>query len=386
MRICFLSSMHPPMDKRVFQKEAVALASSQHTVIHLAPSSQVKSIVSQMYDGIEIVSYPPLQGIKGRLLGLITLYKMAKNIDAEAYHCNEVDSWMVGAMLRILKGRICIFDVHEHYPEEFSEKYVANWARPIVRFLIACLMRFLSIFTHHVVLAKSSLLPSFNHMQKSQIHLVQNFVSLASLPEPNNDRSNDSSIKIIHLGLFNRYRGWPQLLEALSIARSQDIKLLVLGSINDGSEKDFHNMIKKLNLSDRIDYQEWLPYDKAIQKVKESDIGVVCFQPGFFNHIHALPHKMFDYMGAELAVLAPDIAIEVSNIIDDANCGLLFDSSNPKSIANAIDQLSENKKMLREMGRCGREAVYRKYNWEAEAKTLINLYQRLEEKRVRCAE
>ena len=42
-------------------------------------------------------------------------------------------------------------------------------------------------------------------------------------------------------------------------------------------------MIKKLNLSDRIDYQEWLPYDKAIQKVKESDIGVLLDAISYVN-------------------------------------------------------------------------------------------------------
>jgi glycosyltransferase involved in cell wall biosynthesis len=378
MRICFLSSMHPSTDKRVFDKEARALADANHDVVHLAPVGDVEVIGSRMQDGIEIVSYPPALGIKGRLLGLVRLYQMAKKIDAQVYHCNEVDSWMVGVVLKILRGRICIFDVHEHYPEEFAEKRIPNWARPIVRFLIASLMRFLSIFTQHIVLAKSSLLKNFTHMPKGTVHLVQNFVPLAFLPELDPNRSNDGPLKIIHLGLFNRYRGWPQLLEALSIARSQDAKLLVLGNINDGSEAEFQNMIEKLHLSDRVVYQAWVPFDEAMQKVKASDVGVVCFQPGFFNHIHALPHKMFDYMGAELAVLAPDIAIEVSDIIRTTNCGFLIDSSDPKSIANAIDQLSENREILRELGRNGRAAVQRRFNWEAEAQTLVNLYQELE--------
>ena len=37
MRVCFLSSMHPPRDKRVLDKEAISLAQAGFEVIHLAP-------------------------------------------------------------------------------------------------------------------------------------------------------------------------------------------------------------------------------------------------------------------------------------------------------------------------------------------------------------
>ncbi len=377
MRICFLSSMHPATDKRVFDKEARTLAFAGHEVVHLAPNHEGGRSEWQQ-DGVRIVTYAPFSGLKGRFLGLVKLYKMALAVDAEVYHCNEVDSWVVGVWLRIFARRICVFDAHEHYPEEFAEKRIPGWARPLVRYSLAGLMRVLSWFTQRIVVAKKSLLQSFSYMPEGHVLAVQNFVPVSVLPEPGRDRRKDGPIRLIHLGLFNRYRGWPEVLEALSIARCQETELLVLGTINDGSESAFRDTVKRLGLSQRVEYETWLPFDEAMEKVKGADVGVICFQPGFFNHVHALPHKMFDYMGAELAVLAPHIAVEVSEIMEDAECGLLIDSSDSKSIAEAIDKLCDDRTMLREMGRKGREAVLARYNWEAEAKTLLRMYEELE--------
>ncbi len=379
MQICFLSSMHPPTDKRVFDKEACSLADAGFDVVHLAPAHGGESGEHES-NGVRIITYPPFQGLKGRLFGLPRLYRLARAVDAQAYHCNEVDSWMVGVALRIFSGRLCIFDVHEHYPEEFTEVRISPWARPFVKTSIVMFMRFLSRFTNRIVLAKKSLEQDFNYMPANSVRLVQNFVPIKALPKPGQAiRSDSDPLKMSHLGLLNKYRGWPQLIEAMSIAEHQNTELLVLGDINDGSEEEFIDTIRSLGLENRVRYEKWLPFDQAMLHVKESDVGVICFQPGLYNHVHALPHKLFDYMGAELAIVAPDFAIEVANIVKDAQCGILIDSSSPIDIAGSIDFLSSNRETLREMGRRGHQAVLGKYNWENEAEKLVSMYRELEQ-------
>lgn len=383
MKVCFLSSLHPPMDKRVFDKEARSLVGGGYRVIHLAPGDgSVKQV-----DGVQIVTYQGLKGIFGRLAQFVRLYRLANNVNADVYHCNEVDSWMVGVALRILKGKYCVFDVHEHYPEDFAENYCSKWAQPIVRAMIAALINVLSRMASGVVLAKSSLEKDFSHLPKDRVHLVENFVSLAALKSEARHEVREPPLKLIHLGLIGRLRGWPQLLEALTVARCQSAQLLILGATNDESEQELRAEIDRLGLSSRVRYESWLPYEEAMAQVRMSDAGLIMFQPGLFNHVHALPHKMFDYMAGELAVIAPEFAVEVAAIVRDAQCGLLIDSSKPDSIAKAIDHLCDNPNQLQGLGRRGRAAVLSRYNWEAEAEKLLAMYKDFEQRLIaeKCA-
>lgn len=376
MKICFLSSLHPPMDKRVFDKEARTLVGGGHRVIHLAPGDgSVREV-----DGVQIITYPGLRGILGRLAQLVKLYRLANNLDADVYHCNEVDSWMIGVVLRILKRKFCVFDVHEHYPEDFAENYYPKWAQPVVRSLVAILINVLSRMASGIVLAKSSLEKDFSYLPKERVHLVENFVSLAAIKSASRDEVREPPLKLIHLGLIGRLRGWPQLLEALAMARCQSAQLLILGATNDGSEQELRAEIDRLGLTSRVRYETWLPYEEAMAQVRLSDAGLIMFQPGLFNHVHALPHKMFDYMAGELVVIAPDFAVEVAAIVRDAQCGLLIDPSTPDSIAKAIDHLYDNPDQLQILGRSGRMAVLNRYNWEAEAEKLLAMYENFEQR------
>lgn len=42
-----------------------------------------------------------------------------------------------------------------------------------------------------------------------------------------------------------------------------------------------------------------------------------------------MPHKLFDYMREAKPVIAPDFAIEVARIVDDAGCGVLVEVTEP---------------------------------------------------------
>lgn len=373
MKICFLSSMHPPLDKRVFHKEARGLAKAGFEVVHLAPGNGKEWIE----EGVRIVTYEPPRGLWSRLMQLRFLYRRARLIDAGAYHCNEVDSWMVGIALRLVAGRACVFDVHEHYPQDFAEHYAPRWLRPIVVTLMSTFINLMSRVTSRIVLAKASLADDFAHLPQERVVLVENFVPLSDLKLPPRRDTADSSLKLIHLGLFNLERGWPQLLQAMAIAQCQHVELHVVGEINDGSKPRFRTEIERLGLAGRVRFDPWLPYDQAMVHVTASDVGLILFQPGFFNHIHALPHKMFDYMAAGLAVIAPDFAVDVSKIVTESQCGLLVNAQSAQAIATAIDRLHESPQKREEMGRLGRDSVVSRYNWEAELAKLVRMYRDL---------
>ena len=373
MKICFLSSKHPPFDKRIFDKEAMALHRAGHEISHIAPHAASCADRS----GIRIVVYPPPVGIMSRMLQIPRLYLLASKVDADAYHCNEVDSWFVGFLLKVFRGKLLVFDVHEHYPSTFAESRFPNWMRPLVEALVRLIFRMLSPFTDRLVFAKRSVKQDFEGTEYKQV-LVQNFTPRCSRVEGKSGGDSqvrkNSGLTAIHLGLISRLRGWPELLDALALMQSDDLRLKVIGTFNDGSRTAFETKAEELGLTNRITVIDWMPFEQAFAELCSADIGLVLFQPGVQNHIYALPHKLFDYMLAELPVVVPAFAEEVASIVEREDCGFTVDPADPSEIAQALDSLVGDDKVRTRFGKQGRRAVLERYNWETEADKLIHMY------------
>jgi glycosyltransferase involved in cell wall biosynthesis len=374
MRICFLSSLHPPLDKRVHYKEAVTLARAGFDVTHIAPGN----MDGQTIDGVKLVCFEGRSSVRGRLAQLMKLYRLANQINADVYHCNEIESWTIGVLLKLHKKVRVIFDVHEVYSTNVSERLFPKKVRPAIEALIRLYFRFLLPFTDQLVFAKKSVQKDFPIVPHKTV-LVQNFSEISQ--KTNNTQAavaakppESGKIVALHLGAINIGRGWPQLLEAMTQVNNSEVKVSVLGRFGDGTEDQFKKEVIRLDLADRVDFTPWIPYEEVPGYTAACHIGLIMFQPVFDNFINALPHKLFDYMLAGLPVIVPDFAIEVADIVKQSGCGILVDTTKPEKIAAAIKLLADDADLRRQMGERGRRAVLEKYNWEQEAKSLVSMY------------
>jgi glycosyltransferase involved in cell wall biosynthesis len=307
-------------------------------------------------------------------LQLRDLYRRAAQVDADCYHCNEMDSWFIGVLLKLTRGKRVVFDVHEHYPSTFSDSRFPQWSHPMIAAGVRLWVRLQLPFTDYVVLAKKSVAEEYRSARN--ILLVQNFTPLWPSRARRNGSNRGNRVWAVHLGLISRLRGWPQMLEALAHT-TKDIGLWVIGTFNDGSRLQFDQRARDLGLSERIRVEEWLPFDQVMERLFASHIGLVLFQPGVRNHVMASPHKIFDYMQAGLAVIAPDFAVEVAEVVRESGCGVLVNPADPVEIADALDRLAEHTSERTYMGQAGRRAVEERYNWEAEGKKLVELYREM---------
>jgi len=89
-----------------------------------------------------------------------------------------------------------------------------------------------------------------------------------------------------------------------------------------------------------------------------------------------MPNKMFEYMIAELPIIASNFLLW-REIVEKNNCGICVNPLDPKEIAEAIEYLIEHPDEARKMGENGRKAVLEKYNWEKESKKLLKIYEEL---------
>ncbi len=381
LTICLLSAEHPAQDKRVFQKEGVSLAAAGFCVIHLCPAAEE---TREMVDGVEIITYTRRPGKVSRLLYLPKLFARARALQADAYHCNEPDSWLVGVALRILCRKVVVFDCHEHYPGQVI-RWLPKLVAPLGAWLTQFYLQLMGLLTHRIVLAKYSIADDFSWSRHRQL-VVLNTTALKTTQSKLSgvDQSplgKDSQVfTFVHIGVIRRERGSEELLHAMRILRERGIthaRVVIVGEFKDGSEQDFCEKATAFGIRESIDIHHWLPFDEAFAHVSRADAGLILFQKHLSNNVRGMPHKMFDYMCASLPVIAPDFAPDIAGVLQEADAGILIDTGDPEKLADAMQSLMESEELTKRLGENGKNAVLQKYHWERDAEKLIEAYHQL---------
>ena len=332
-------------------------------------------------DGVTIVTFRGGRGFASRLGQLRRLYRTAASLDAGCYHCNELESWFVGVLMKLRKRSLLVFDVHELYSARTAELF-PRLLRPAVATAVRLGFRMLLPFTDQVIFAKPSVGRDFPKSLEPLI--VQNFTEVApeeverdhdpSAPEPADDDGNP--VVAVHVGAINRARGWPQLLDAVAMT-NECLQLRVIGMFGDNTDEEFAARCDELGISPRVRFDGWIPYEEVQTELHACDIGLITFQPTALNFIYAMPHKLFDYMLAGIPVIVPEYAVDVAAIVRDADCGFLVDATDPAALAAALDELGKDAVQRRHLGQNGRRAVLERYNWRTEADKLVAAYDAL---------
>lgn len=373
--ICFLSATHPWNDTRVLLKEAASLAGGGYRITHIAPGD---AAAPGSVGGVRIVTFPT----GSRLTRIRRLFAVARVEKADAWHCNELESWLVGVILRLL-GRRCrvVFDVHEHYPGLFDDRRFPAWTRVFGPSLIRLYMRILTPLTDFFILAKRSIAADIR-VQADRREFIFNYATTSPLAtdqqELNDTLERDfaGGPVAVHVGAISRSRGWPQLLRALASMSHKDMTVSLFGTVDEGGEVLLREA-RRLGVESRIRLRDRIPFDQMRLYFRRCRFGLMLYQPGLTNHVFAFPMKMYDYMGEGLCFIGPDFAIEVTPVVQKWRCGILIDTASPEELTAAMDRLLDNPKEAREMGQRGQEAILTEYNWLTEEQKLLAVYERL---------
>jgi len=366
--VCFVSAAHPPEDVRVVLKEAATLAAAGFAVSHLAPAAQAARWNAH---GVAIATYVRRPGLLGRLLALPGLARRAARSGARVLHANEPDAWLAALIAARGSGARVVLDVHEHYPSTFAALHAPRPVAGMAAFAVRCFIRWASRCADATVVAKDGL----SEDCRGRVISARNYALLASAPETAAHGAERVPV-IVHAGAMTRARGWPVLLDAMARMRVP-VRLRLIGRFTDGSEAAFRVRVAELGLADRVHTAPWMPHAAMMRELARADIGVVLFQPGLANHIHALPHKLFDAMAVGLPVIVPCHAGEVAAAVTESGAGLVVDAADPDAVAKSLDLLADVPALRAQLGAAGRAAVERRYCWEREGEALVALYRDL---------
>ena len=181
-------------------------------------------------------------------------------------------------------------------------------------------------------------------------------------------------ISLFYSGGFDAHRGLDTLIKAMKIVQSKN-QLIRLHLIGGGrSEPELKNLLLQKEINN-VKFYGWQPDRKLPSFMETCDIGVVPHKKNEQTN-NTIPHKLFQYLWKQKPVIVSDCK-PLKRLVEEMTSGLVFQSGNSDDLAEKIIQLSENKKLQKELGKNGFNAVVHKYNWNLSSENLLNLYQQI---------
>ena len=114
-----------------------------------------------------------------------------------------------------------------------------------------------------------------------------------------------------------------------------------------------------------------VPKQQVPSALREADALYIGAEHSSLYRFGVSMNKMYDYMMSSKPVLNGVVAS--NNEVEEAQCGISFDSSKPEEIAHAVEQIKQlPRETLTEMGRRGSEWVKENCDYTKLAKRFLD--------------
>jgi glycosyltransferase involved in cell wall biosynthesis len=368
-RVVHLTSVHGPLNTRIFHKECKSLVEDGYDVVEVAPDLQ-----DRVVDGIQIKAIrKPKSRIARMTVGVWRVYREAVKQHAELYHFHDPELLGVGLLLRAHGAKV-IYDIHEDVPRTIAYKiYLPLWLRNILVPLTEWLENAGAARLSALIAATEPIAERFSAVNRHTV-VVNNFPRLEEFSSGPETPWESRDIPLAYVGAsLTRVRGIDNIVKAVSLLPANlSPKLCVAGRfINDGLLED----LKKNPGWDRVEHLGYLTRNRVANLLGRTRVGLVLLTAAP-NYIRCRPTKLFEYMAAGIPVIASDFP-DFREIVHAAGCGILVPPEDPQAIATAMEYLLTHSEEAQDMGRRGRRAVERSYVWDIEKKALLELYDSL---------
>ena len=177
--------------------------------------------------------------------------------------------------------------------------------------------------------------------------------------------------RALFVGTLIADRGVKEVVDALELVVREipDAALIVVG---DGPDRPrIAHTVERLGLGDHVALLGWREHGRLTEFYQHCQVGLLPFLDT--PHVRVtLANKLFDYMGASLAVLAADLA-PMRRVLDEIGAGVLYPAGSASALAEQLACLLRDPQRCRLLGARGREAVQTKYHWARDEATWLEM-------------
>ena len=196
-------------------------------------------------------------------------------------------------------------------------------------------------------------------VQADRIRVIPNGADLSLYPLE--ELPERDEIVVGFTGFFRPWHGIEALVDGLADGLlPTSSRLLLVGT--GPSQTSIEARAEDRGVSDRVRITGAVPRAAIPALVRSMDI---CVQPA--ATAWASPLKLFEYMAAGKAIVAPNQP-NLREVLTDGSDALLFEPGAPKDMCAAVARLANDRTMRVDMGRQARHMLEgRRYTWDANA-------------------
>jgi glycosyltransferase involved in cell wall biosynthesis len=202
----------------------------------------------------------------------------------------------------------------------------------------------------------------------ARIEVIPNGINLANFPDPAvPPTGNRERLTLGFVGFVRSWHGLDKLIRALATWQGQpQLRMQVVGG--GPALADLQALTAKLGLKDRVQFTGMVEPSVVPALVADFDIAI---QPAAVSY--ASPLKVFEYMAAGRAIIAPDQP-NICEVLKHERTALLFDVNNNDAMWRAVLRLAENPALRSRLSTAARQEVLElDLTWTANARRVIAL-------------
>lgn len=276
---------------------------------------------------------------------------------------NDLDTLPACFFVSKLKNIALVYDSHELFSESVElqgRKFVKGFWQKLEDFFLP---RIKNSYT-----VSQSIVDFYNDKYQNKMGLIRNIplkkdvlkVQKVSFPTKNKT--------ILYQGVLNPGRGIKPMIKALKYIEDLDLIIIGYGKV----EQELKNFVIKHQLNNRVYFLGRVDRDKLFNYTKQATLGMVLEEPLGLSFQFSLPNKLFDYIHAEIPIIAGRLP-EISRIINDFKVGVLVDDYEPETIAKTIHNLLKDKTLLSKI-KNNQQKAKEVLCWEIESKKLDKFF------------
>ncbi|MPZ07154.1 MAG: glycosyltransferase [Nitrososphaeraceae archaeon] len=284
------------------------------------------------------------------------LYQLLFVFRPKAVHACDLDSAIPAFLYKVISRSKLVFDVCDRYamtyiPTKFNRLYS----------IVNSLEELIGSKSDALINVSAKLLETFGKRPKL-CAIVMNCSEDRNMSHKVYSERDDKSLRLLYTGIILRTRGLKEV--ALAIRDLDRVQLDIAGRV---IHKDILDEILQLP---NVKYHGFFQPSDISALQARSDAMMVLYDLSDPISSYSMGNKMFEAMMFGLPVIT-NIG---SDLLEEAECGILVNYNDSDQIKAAIISLRDNIDLRRSLGENGRNAFLQKYNWKMMEPELYKIY------------